>query len=111
MVTPFNPASMPKAWVRQILDGEHDDGRFEQFANEIVRALEGRTIVATSASWDLGRDGRSVGPGSGIAVLTTLQSSIDKPIKDAKRIKGSAKGSSKPRRVYYVTSRPIPSTR
>lgn len=106
MTTPFNPASLPRAWVRQILDGEHDDGRFEQFANEIVRVLEGRQIVATSASWDLGRDGRSVGPGSGIAVLATLQLGIDKPTKDAKRLKGSAKGSAKPKRVYYVTSRP-----
>lgn len=102
MATVFNAATVPKAWVRQILESEHDDGRFEQFANAVVSGLEGRPVVGTSSSWDLGRDGRSAGPGPTVYVLTTLQADIDKPTRDAKKLKET----SKPKRVYYVTARP-----
>ena len=102
MTPSFNPASLPKAWVRQILEIEHDDARFEEFANSVVSVLEGRPVMATSASWDRGRDGRGAGGGSGLIVLTTLQSGIDKPIRDAKKLKAT----SKVKRAYYVTARP-----
>ena len=98
----FNPPSIPKEWARQILEAEHDDGRFEQFANAVASVLKGRPIVGTSASWDLGRDGRGLGPAAGVYVLATLQADIEKPKSDATRLKEKAK----PKRVYYVTARP-----
>lgn len=101
-MSPFNPPSIPKEWVRQILESEHDDGRFEQFANAISSVLEGRPIVGTSASWDLGRDGRGLGSAAGVYVLATLRADIEKPKADATRLKEK----SKPKRVYYFTARP-----
>jgi predicted nucleic acid-binding protein len=102
MPDPFNPAPIPSFWVEQILASEHDHRRFELFANAVGSALEGRPIMATSASWDLGRDGRA-GAGTGVYVITTLEDGIQKPSDDAKRLK---KTTTKIKRVYYVTACP-----
>jgi hypothetical protein len=103
MVDAFNTAPIPKAWVAQILAAEHDDGRFELFANAAVTALEGKPVVGTSASWDLGRDGRSIGSDSGLYVLTTLQDDEAKPKKDAARLKKTTR---KIKQAYYVSAAP-----
>jgi predicted nucleic acid-binding protein len=98
----FNPPRILRSWVDQVLAGEHDDDRFETFANEVVSAVEGKTIVSTSRSWDLGRDGRGLGPAHGIFVLSSLRTDIDKPKTDASRLKATTW---KIRHVYYAAPR------
>ncbi len=99
---PFNPPRILRSWVDQVLAGEHDDDRFETFANEVVSAVEGKTIVSTSKSWDLGRDGRGLGPAHGIFVLSSLRTDIDKPKADASRLKATTW---KIHHVYYAAPR------
>ena len=98
----FNPVRIPPSWVNQVLAREHDDVRFEAFANEVVSVLEGKPIVGTSKSWDLARDGRGLGARQGTFVLTTLRTDADKPRTDAARLKATAW---KIRHVYYVAPR------
>ena len=81
---------------------EHDDVRFEAFANEVVSVLEGKPIVGTSRSWDSARAGRGLGARQGTFVLTTLRIDTDKPRTDASRLKATAW---KIRHVYYVAPR------
>jgi len=102
MSDPFNVVPVLPSWVEQVLAREHDDVRFEAFANDVVSVLEGKPILATSKSWDLGRDGRGVGSRQGTYVLTTLRSDSDKPRDDATRLKATAW---KLRHVYYVAPR------
>ena len=88
--------------MKQVLAYEHDDVRFEAFANEVVSVLEGKPIVGTSRSWDSARDGRVLGARQGTFVLTTLRIDAGKPRTDAARLKATAW---KIRHVYYVVSR------
>lgn len=67
MTRPFNSIRILPAWVDQVLARENDDGRFESFANDVASILEGKPIVGTSKSWDLGRDGRGVVPTEGLS--------------------------------------------
>ena len=98
----FNPVRILPTWVNQVLAHEHDDVRFEAFANEVVSVLEGKPIVGTSRSWDLARDGRGLGARQGTFVLTTLRIDAGKPRTDAARLKATAW---KIRHVYYVAPR------
>ena len=98
----FNSVQILPAWVDQILAHEYDDVRFEAFANKVVSVLEGKSIVSTSKSWDLGRDGRGLGSRQGTFVLTTLRTDVNKPKTDAARLKDTAL---KIRHVYYVAPR------
>jgi hypothetical protein len=102
-MTGFNSVRVPRQWVVRILTDEHDDLRFEHFANAAASVLEGRPILSTSRSWDLGRDGRGFGPAFGVYVLATLREDADKPKTDAARLRETAK----PKRVYYITSQPL----
>ena len=102
MAESFNPARIPAMWVNQVLNREHDDVRFEAFANEVATVLEGAPVVGTSKSWDLGRDGRALGERQGTFVLTTLRTDSDKAKEDATRLKSKAR---KIRHVYYVAPR------
>ena len=102
MTSTANSIPILPMWVEQILAYEHDDVRFEAFANDIASILEGQPIVGTSASWDLGRDGRGLGPRHGVFVLATLRTDTDKAKTDASRLKAQAR---RIRRVYYVAPR------
>ncbi len=99
-----NSARILRSWVDQIVAIESNDDRFEAFANEVVSILEGKAIVGTSKSWDLGRDGRGLGPAHGIFVLTTLRKDSNKAKTDAARLKATAW---KIRHVYYVAPRHV----
>jgi hypothetical protein len=99
-----NMVRILRSWVDQILAAENDDDRFEEFANDVVSILEGKTIVGTSKSWDAGRDGRGVGPAHGVFVITTLRTDTKKAQADATKLKAS---SWKVRHVYYVAPRII----
>jgi hypothetical protein len=48
-----------------IIENERSDYRFESFTREICEKHEGIDFVATSQSWDRGRDARSTAPGRG----------------------------------------------
>ena len=89
-------------WVDQILSREADAHRFEAFAVALTSVLEGRPIVQTSRSWDLGRDGRGVGSQHGVFVLATLRTDVAKPLEDARRLKTKVRII---KRVYYVAAR------
>ena len=43
-----------------IITGETNDSRFEKFCRVLLQKSEGITLVSTSSSYDLGRDGVSV---------------------------------------------------
>ena len=104
MTDSFSSVRIHPAWVNQVLAHEHNDVRFEAFANKLVSILEGKPIVSTSKSWDLARDGRGLGSRQGTFVLTTLRTEIDKPRTDAARLKDTAW---RIQRVYYVAPRLI----
>ena len=95
----------PEHWIYQILENEISDGRFELFANDVVTVLEGRPILPTSRSWDLGRDGRTASPGHGVYVLSSLRKDFsDKAREDAERLRETT---SRIRRVYFYSSQRI----
>jgi len=49
-----------EAMARTILENELSSHRFERFCVALFSEVDGVEYVPTSASWDLGRDGRSV---------------------------------------------------
>ena len=97
-------AEIPATWVREILQLEQNDVRFEAFATDLVSTLEGQPVLSTSQSWDLGRDGRGYGARRGVWVLTTLRADPDKALQDASRLKSTHAPIN---HIYYVAPRAI----
>lgn len=108
MQNAINSIPIPSSWIEQILDREQDDHRFEAFANDVVSVLEGKSVLGTSKSWDLGRDGKGVGARHGTFVITTLRTDSGKPKTDAEHLKAAAP---KIRHVYYVAPRLVSETK
>lgn len=82
---------------------ETNDGRFENFCREAVSVIEGgATILSTSASWDLGRDGVGAGKARGIYVCVSLRDDVDgKALDDLQRLSSTTTGIE---RVYFCSS-------
>ena len=73
--------------VEVIIGQEQSSTRFESFCNALISELEGgKKVVGTSASWDLGRDGRGV-RGDSLFVCASLNDNVDdKAETDVKRL-------------------------
>lgn len=86
-----------------VIESETNDFRFETFCRGVVSALEGgATILSTSLSWDLGRDGVGVGTAAGMYVCTSLRDDVDaKALADIQRIKDTTRGIT---RLYFCSS-------
>src|ERR1700690_4332998 len=70
--------SLTQAITRSVLAQEEYDRRFEKFCNAIVSEIEGgATILNTSASWDLGKDGRSLKAHGNIFTCSSLTDLVD----------------------------------
>lgn len=92
-----------KVVVEKVINAEHSDPRFEVVCNSLVSALEGgATVVGTSASWDLGRDGVGLASAQGLYVLSSLRDDIDvKVLDDLERITSTTRGI---KRLYFCLS-------
>jgi len=62
-----------------IVKGETNDSRFEKFCRALLEQSEQVTLVSTSISYDLGRDGVSIRPAKGTHA-EVLCCTIDKDI-------------------------------
>lgn len=93
--------------IGTILGYDDSPYRFEDFCRAIYSESEGIDIVATSRSWDLGRDGRSIHHFGGkikTTLLATLKSDIDDKIEsDLSRISETTVTNS----IVYCTNKPI----
>jgi len=81
--------------------------RFERFCCDLVSAgLEGDTpVLPTSASWDMGRDGRGRGPSGTIFCCCSLSDDVDpKAEADASRL---ASNTSRIDRLYFCSSQAL----
>ncbi len=87
-----------------IIKGETNDSRFEKFCRALLQKSEGITLVSTSASYDLGRDGLSIRPTKGThaeVLCCTIDKDIEsKVIRDATRLAVTTV----PEHVYYCCS-------
>lgn len=89
--------------LRAVISSDTSSQRFEEYSNATIAKLTGYPVVSTSASWDLGRDGRAAA-GPRTYVCATLNEGLDKKAKkDICRLKKHA-GRAK---VYYCSSQPI----
>jgi len=96
---------VPAPVIREVLQYETSSHRFEEYATALLSAVEGVPVVATSRSWDLGRDGRDA-RGSGIFVACSLDEKIAKGSKVAHDL-GRLQEWAKPKKVYVCSSQPI----
>ena len=71
-----------------IIGQERYPTRFEKFCNALIGELEGGVpVVSTSASWDLGRDGRAQTPRGTIYTCCSLRDDVDeKALDDVRRL-------------------------
>src|SRR2546428_14123393 len=81
--------SLTQAITRAVLEQEEYDRRFERFCNALVAEIEGgAAILNTSASWDLGKDGRSLKAHGNIFTCSSLTDLVDeKATKDIRRLR------------------------
>lgn len=90
----------------EIISSEVHSSRFEDFSNSIVSAIEGgAVIVRTSASWDLGRDGRSVSRSGAIFCCASLKDSVDQ--KASGDISRLIQFVQPPARLYFCSSQKL----
>ncbi len=96
--------SINEAFAEVILRSERATDRFERFCNAVVGKLEGDVeVFPTSASWDLGRDGRATT--EKLFVCASLADDVDaKSERDAKRISENMRS---PVRLYFCSSQPL----
>ena len=95
--------SVPVGIARTVIESDYEPTRFELFCCDLVSEIEGGVIVVpTSQSWDRGRDGRSVGSGTRIALCATLMNSLDNKVRsDLKKLFANGGDFAK---VYFCTS-------
>jgi hypothetical protein len=96
--------TVPEHLAESIFSAEQFSNRFEKACNALLGAQEGGVhIYSTSASWDLGRDGKAHLPTGGIlANCCTLKSELDdKARSDLARL---ARTRLKVQRLYYCSS-------
>src|SRR5579864_1966333 len=91
-----------------IIKGEINDSRLEKFCRALLQRSEGISLVSTSASYDLGRDGvsirRSVKGTHAEVLCCTIDKNIeDKVLRDATRLAATTA----PEHVYYCCSLPL----
>jgi len=90
-----------------IIKGETNDSRFEKFCRALLQKSEGVTLVSTSESYDLGRDGVSVRRTKGThaeVLCCTIDKDIEsKVIRDATRLASTTV----PEHVFYCCSLPL----
>ena len=81
--------SLTQAITRSVIEQEEYDRRFERFCNALVSEMEGgAAILNTSASWDLGKDGRSLKAHGNIFICSSLSDLVDdKAVTDIKRLR------------------------
>jgi hypothetical protein len=89
--------------VKNVIEAETNDGRFENFCRSVISLLEGGAIIlSTSSSWDLGRDGVGAGIARGIYICSSLRDDVDsKALSDIKRITETTKNI---HRLYFCSS-------
>jgi hypothetical protein len=90
--------------TRTVIESDSQPTRFEAFANAVVSLLEGGApVISTSASWDVGRDGRSVGRAVPIIVCASLRDDVDRKARsDIEKIVASNR---LPEKVYFCSAR------
>ncbi|WP_433964589.1 hypothetical protein [Tunturiibacter gelidiferens] len=98
---------MIDAIAELILQNEKNDFRFEQFCQGVLSLEEGVTYVPTSQSWDMGRDGRTLGRSRGShanILCVTLNQMLDAKVEaDLLRLTAIAT----PDRVVYCSSQKL----
>lgn len=92
--------------LQKVIELESNDGRFEGFCREAVSILEGGAkVLATSKSWDLGRDGVGYGVAKGIYVCCSLRDDVDvKAISDIERLRETTKNIG---HIYFCSSKAL----
>lgn len=92
--------------IEAVISNETNDSRFESFCRDIVSDIEGgATILPTSASWDLGRDGVGAGIARGVYLSCTLRDDVDaKALADIERICQTTKQIA---RLYFCFAKPL----
>lgn len=93
--------------ARVVLEDEVDALRFERFCNELVTLMLGRPILGTTASGDLGVDGRAIQLDAlsedFLIAAATRRDVTTKMEEDAKRIRDTQKSGS----VYFCSSKTL----
>ena len=89
-----------------VISADTNPARFERFCVNVLTAVEGGSpVVATSAVWDLGRDGRGIGPANNLFVCTSLRDDVDvKAIEDIERLVQTTKNI---RTLYFCSSQSL----
>ncbi|MFO0685356.1 MAG: hypothetical protein U0234_25075 [Sandaracinus sp.] len=96
---------IPVGVAKAVLAQDVHDQRFEVFCCDLVGDIEGDVLVVpTSASWDRGRDGRSVGGQRRVLVCASLTPRLDPKVEDD--LKKIIKSGIRFEKVYYCTSQP-----
>lgn len=98
---------IPDAIARAVISREPFAIRFEHFCNDLVGdALEqGATILSTSRSWDLGRDGRARTPAGQIYTCSSLTDDVEnKSLEDIQKLSSNSKTI---HRVYFCSSQDV----
>lgn len=95
--------SIPKGMIKRILEEETSPIRFEQFCCELFTERDQQEYLATSQSWDLSRDGRTLPSATGKVgfICATTEKTFDAKAKsDLERLLKFAK----PASIYFCTS-------
>lgn len=89
-----------------VISADTNPARFERFCVNVLTAVEGGSpVVATSVVWDLGRDGRGIGPANHLFVCTSLRDDVDvKAIEDIERLVQTTRNI---RTLYFCSSQSL----
>jgi DNA-binding HxlR family transcriptional regulator len=88
--------------AKAVIENESNSVRFENFCNEVIGKYAGITILPTSVSWDMGRDGRAITRDHSVATATSLRGDVDaKMVGDLQRMLPDL---TTPARLYFCTS-------
>jgi hypothetical protein len=98
--------AITKGIALDVITSDVYSSRFELFSNAIVGQLEGGVpIVSTSASWDMGRDGRAVGRAGAIFICCSLADGVDgKAADDIARVTPHITA---PAKIYFCSAQKL----
>lgn len=96
-----------KNLVETLLNNDSSPRRFEDVCNALLNAELNLSLIGTSRSWDLGRDGRGIAPGEERFLAASLVSDVsEKAESDCRRIR-SVLGDSRSCVLYFCSSQPL----
>lgn len=90
--------------IRAIISAEENTRRFEHFCVEVLSAELGESILVTSANYDRGKDGRSIGD-SQVIVAVSVAKGVDK--KAHSDVLSLTKRRKTPTTLYFCSSQEL----